>query len=87
MAGVIFKMSDKASNATYAVDMNDLSDYQYCGFIGETTINSPSVGKYGTYLNIGRQQIASVYVSFETVKTFARGCSLDGKYWSPWKEV
>ena len=87
VAEQIFDTANKLTGGTYANDMNNVAYSQYCGLIGESTQNSPVSGVYGTFLYIGSQQIASVYTSYETVKTYVRGRSLDGKFWSPWKEV
>ena len=87
VAGQMFDTASKLTGETFVNDMNNVANNQYCGLIGESTQNSPISGVYGTFLYIGSQQIASVYTSYATVKTYVRGRSLDGKFWSPWKEV
>lgn len=87
VAGWIFQTTEKVSGNTYADDMNNLSESQYCGYIGETTLNSPIEGKYGRFVNICGQQIATIYQSYNNPVTYVRGRTLDDKFWAPWTSV
>ena len=72
----------------FEVDMNNIPNRNYCGYIGESTLNSPSSGKYGRYININGQQIATMYISYNTSETYIRGKNMgNNEVWSSWKAI